>query len=344
MSDSPKDDKNIGFDAGKQTRHTPNPDNFIEGISDMLELFGNHIYPIGVDMGNDALTLVQMANGADTVRLFAADSIEYPPDIKPGSVSWQRWAIKATSELVARGRFQGKKAIAALPAGEVFIDTIQMPKAPEGELHNAILNHLKPKLQITPEDVLMEHVKTDSENILVMATDKTKLYRHLAIYEKSRLKITSISVWPMAVLKAYTHLWARHMGKNDKPVMLLDIGKSYTNIAICDSKNLYFAYSAPVGAKNLDIDRMVDLLISEMDMCRARFRSIHKGPQVNHIIFVSGHAVDKDIYSKIAKCAKISAQIGDCLDAVGANRSDKASYENHVRHANWITAMGLSLS
>ena len=307
-------------------------------------MFGNHTYPIGVDMGDDALTLVQMANGGDSIRLFAADSIEYPPDVKPGSISWQRWAIEATAGLIARGRFQGKKAIAALPAGEVFVDTVPMPKAPEDELQNAILNQLKPKLRVDPEDVLMEHVKTNTNNILVMATDRTKLYRHLAIYEKTRLKVASISVWPMAVLKAYAHLWARHMGQDDSPVMLLDIGKSCTNIVICDRKNPYFAHSAPVGAKNLEIERMVDLLKSEMDMCRARFRSIHKGPQVNHIIFVSGHAVDNDIYTKIAKVAKMSAQIGDCFEAVGANQSDKAGNENNLRHANWITAMGLSLS
>jgi Tfp pilus assembly PilM family ATPase len=310
----------------------------------MLELFGNHTYPIGVDMGDNALTLVQMTNDMDAIRLLAADNIEYPPDIKPGSASWQRWAIEATAESVAHGRFQGKKVITALPAGEVFIETIKMPEAPEGELHNAILNHLKPKLKINPDEVLMEHVKTDSENILVMATDKTKLYRHLAIYEKARLKVVSISVWPMAVLRAYTHLWARHMGQDDKPVMLLSIGKSCTNIVICDSVNLYFAHTAPVGAKNLEIDRMVDLLGSEMDMCRVRFRSTHKRPQVNHIIFVSGHAVDNDIYTKIAKWAHMSAQIGDCFDAVGATRPDQPGPENHAQHANWITAMGLSLS
>ena len=307
-------------------------------------MFGNHTYPIGVDMGDDALTLVQMANGSDAVRLHAAYSIEYPPDMKPGSASWQRWAIEATAGSVASGRFQGKKVIAALPAGEVFVDTIPMPKAPDGELQNAILNHLKPKLRINPEDVLMEHVKADGENILVMATDRTKLYRHLAIYEKARLKVASISSWPMAVLKAYTHLWARHMGQDDNPVVLLDIGKSCTNIVICDSTNLYFAHSAPVGVKHLDIDRMADLLDSQMDMCRVRFRSIHKRLQVNQIIFVSGHTVDKEIYTKIAKRAQMPAQIGDCFEAVGAARPAQSGPENHARHANWITAMGLSLS
>lgn len=310
----------------------------------MLRLFANHIYPIGVDIGNDALTLVQMTDYMNTVRLLAADNIEYPADIKLGSSVWQRWAIDATAKSVAHGRFQGKKVIAALPASEVFIDTMKAPKAPGDDLRNAIINHLKPKIRIPPDNILTEHIKTDGDNMLVMATDKTKCYRHLAIYEKARLKVASISVWPMAILRTYTHLWARHMGQDDKPVMLLDIGKSCTNIVICDSTNLYFAHSSPVGAQNLEIDRMVDLLCSEMDMCRVKFRSTYKKAQVIHIIFVSGQAVDKDIYTKIAKRAQMSAQIGDCLDAVNNNHQDQAGLKNHAPHANWIIAMGLSLS
>jgi len=312
----------------------------------MVKLFGNHAYPIGVDMGDDALTLVQMANGKgkNVVRLHASCSIEYPASVKPGSPSWQRWAIAVITKSVTYGRFKGKKVIATMPAREVFIDTIRTPKVSEVELQNAILNHLKPKLDIAPENALMQHFKTDSENILVMATDKTKLYKHLAIYENARLKVASISIWPIAVLKAYSRLWARCVGQDDNPVMLLDVAKSYTNIIICDSANLYFARSAPVGAGKLDTDRMFDLLNSEIDMCRARFKSTYKRLQVNQIIFVSGHAVDNNIYTKIAERAQMPAQIGDCLDAIGATRPDQDGPGNNVRYANWMTAMGLSLS
>lgn len=245
---------------------------------------------------------------------------------------------------VSRGNFQGKKVIAALPASEVFIEAMKTPKASGDELQNAILKHLKPKLQITPDNMLIKHVKNDSENILVMASDKTKLYRQLAIFEKARLKVMAFFVWPMAILKIYTYLWARHMGQDDNAVMLLDIGKRCTNIVICDSTNLYLAHSSPVGTKNLGVDRMVDLLNSEMDMCRVKFRSTYKKSQVNHIIFVSGLAVDKDIYTNIAQRAQMSAQIGDCLDAVGAACCDQAALKNHDPYASWITAMGLSLS
>jgi len=310
----------------------------------MVKLFENHAYPIGVDMSSDALTLVQMANGGTVFRIHASVNIARPDSIEPGSPSWQKWAIEMMTKSMKFGRFQGKKVIAALPVGDVFIDTIRMPKVPEAELKNAIINQLTSKLGIAPEDMQMEYLKTDNENILVMATDKAKLYKHLAIYEKAHLKVANISIWPIAVLKAYVRLWAKRNGQDDKPVMLLDIAKSYTNIVICDSTNIYYAHSAPVGYRNLDIERMVDLLNSEMDMCRGKFRSTYKKPPINHAIFVSGYAVDKDIYTKIAKRAQMSAQIGDCFEAVGAARPDQAGPENRASLTNWITAMGLSLS
>jgi Tfp pilus assembly PilM family ATPase len=321
-----------------------NPVNFMGFIKNMVGFFKNNTYPIGVDMGDDALTLVQMANGTGNVRLHASMSVKCPDSVEPGSPSWQKWAVEMMGQSISYGRFRGKNVVAAMPPREVFIDTIRMPRVPEAELQNAILNDLAPKLGVDPKDILMEYLKTNSENILVMATDNTKLYKHLAIYEKARLKVASISIWPLAVLNAYSHLWARRMEKNDNPVMLLDIAKSYTNIIICDSANLYFARSAPVGIQNLDIDRMIDLLNSEMDMCRIRFRSIYQKPPLSNIIFVSGHSLDTEIYTKIAKRAQMSAQIGDCFEAVGAASPDKAGSEKRTSHANWMTAMGLSLS
>jgi len=304
----------------------------------------NHIYPIGVHMGDDALTIVQMANGHNALNLLAYYSIQYPEATKCSSSSWQKWAIEVINQSIAFGQFHGKTIIAAMSPSEVFIDTIKMSKVPEHEFKTAILDYLSPKLKITPDNIIMEHFKTDSENVLVIGTDRTKLYRHLAVYERAHLKVASISVWPFAIMKAYACLWIKRKNQNEDPVMLLDIGKSCANIVICDSKKLYFARSAPVGAKNLDTDRMIDLLNSEMDMCRVRFRSLYNKPPVNQIIFVSGYAVDKDICTKIAKRAQMSAQIGDCLETVKASLPDGTGPSRHRASATWMTAIGLSLS
>jgi cephalosporin hydroxylase len=166
----------------------------------------------------------------------------------------------------------------------------------------------------------------------------------LAIYEEACLKVVAISVWPMAVQRPYAHFWARRLGQDDKPVMLIDIGKSYTYLVICDSSNVYFAHASPVGAKKLESERMLDLLSSEIDMYRVKFRSIYKGFHINNIIFVSGHTIDKDIYTEIAMRAQVLARIGDCLDAAGHSRHDQAILKNHTPYVNCMTAMGLSLS
>lgn len=310
----------------------------------MLRLFRNPTHSIGMSIGDNALTLVQMAQNTDSVRLHAADSIEYPKGIELGSASWQRWTIDTMAKSIEHGQFKGNKVIAALPPSEVFIDTIKIPKTAESKLNDIILNHLKCKLNITPDNMLIKHLKVDSENILVMASDKTRLYRNLAIYEKAYLKVTALSVWPMAGQKAYGHFWARRLGQDDKPVMLLDIGKSYTYLVICDSSKVYFAHTSPVGAQKLESERMVDLLGSEMDMCRVKSRSIYKGLHIDHLIFVSGHRIDKDIYIEIARRAQVPARIGDCLDAAGVSRHDQVALKSHTPYANWITAMGLSLS
>jgi Tfp pilus assembly PilM family ATPase len=296
-----------------------------------------------MSIGDNALTLVQMTENTDSVRLQAADSIEYPKDIQLGSPSWQKWTIETLTKSIEHGQFQGNKVIAALPPSEVFIDTIKISKKAESKLDDIIRDHLKRK-NITPENMLIKHFEADTENILVMASDKTRLHRNLAIYEKAYLDVVALSAWPMANQKAYSHFWARRLGQDDKPVMLLDIGKSHTYIVICDRVTVYFAHASPVGAQKLESERMVDLLNSEMDMCRVKFRSIYKGFHINHLIFVSGHTIDKDIYTEIATRAQMQARIGDCLEAVGVSRHDQAALKSHAPHANWITAVGLSLS
>ncbi len=308
----------------------------------MLRFLTNHVYPIGVDAGDDALTLAQMAKDINGIRLLAADRIECPGDMRPGSIAWQEWAVEAIAESVTEGRFQGRKVIAAQSAGDVFVETIKMPQLAEDELQHAIINRILPTLKIDPDNLLIRHVRSNSKNIFVMASDRAKLLRHMAMYEKARLKVEAISVWPMAALGAYASLWARHVGQDD-PVALLDIGRKSTRIVICDSVNLYFAHPSSVGATDLESDRMVDLLGSEMDSCRVKFKSTYKESRVDHIIFVSGHSVDKNIYTAIARRAQMSAQIGDCLDAVRIRQPELADLRNHAPHANWITAMGLSL-
>ena len=158
----------------------------------MLCFSKDHSYPIGVDMGDDTVKIVQVANGngSSGVKLISGGSKNRPGDIEPGSSDWQRWAIETLQELITNGNFRGKDVVAAMPSGEVFIDHMKMPRAKDGKVEDAVISAIKPKLSYDSEEAMIKYTQTEDDNILVTAVDRKKIDIHLAIYEKAEDKET----------------------------------------------------------------------------------------------------------------------------------------------------------
>ena len=314
--------------------------------------------PIGVDMGDDALTMVQFENDKRGVSLIAAGSKNRPEDIELGSSNWQRWAIEAIRELTVNGKFQGRDVIAAIPASEVFIDHIKMPKIEKDKLQDALFSKIKQKLPFEADDAMIKYLPAEGDNFMVVAVERKKIDRHLAIYEKANLQIKSIAVWPTALTNSYVRFFGRRKSDVEAIVMLLNIDTSYTNVVICRHKNPLFACSIPVGAKQLgmapnlneghlaaSVDEMMAKLVLELTGCRRRFGSMHEGAKIERLIFLSSHTVDEDICTTIAKQLGMPAQMGDCLAAVETvNLYNSLGMDRRQCKVNWAAAFGLSLS
>jgi Tfp pilus assembly PilM family ATPase len=206
---------------------------------------------------------------------------------------------------------------------------------------------------------MIKYLPAEDDNIMVVAVERKKIDRHLAIYERANLQIKSIVVWPTALTNSYTRFFGRRKSDVEAVVMLLNIDANYTNVVICRHRNPLFACSIPVGAKQLDraaanrdgkysgniADEMIAKLVLELTVCRRHFGSMHQEAQIERLIFLSSHTVDRDICTIIAKQLGMPAQIGDCLAAVEtANLYDGLAIDRRQCKVNWATAFGLSLS
>jgi len=323
----------------------------------MLWFLKNRTYPIGVDIGDDTLKLVQLANSGNGVSLIAGGSENRPEDVKPGSGDWQRWAIEAIRKLTANGEFRGREAVAAMPASEVFIDHLKMPKIENDKLEAVLLSKIKQKLPVESEGAMIKYIPTEEDNVMVIAAEREKVDRHLAIYERANLQIKSIAVWPAALANSYTRFFGRRKTDIEAIVMLLEIEPNRTNVVICRHKNLLFARSIPIGAKQLEnapecdegrsvpqADEMMTRLVLELTACRRHFDSMHRKAQMERLIFFSGRAADKEICTAIAKQLEMPAQMGDCLAAVEIASPYDSGIDRRGCRVNWATAFGLSLS
>lgn len=316
-------------------------------------------YPIGVDIGDDSLKLVQLGNDGNGTTLIACGSENRPDDVKPGSADWQRWAIETIQRLTVNSDFQGRRAIAAMPASEVFIDHIRVPKKNDGKREDVIFSKVKQKLPFEPvrNNVMIKHIPTEDNNILVMATERKIIDRHLAVYEKAGLAIKSIGAWPVALTNCYARFFGMRKSDIEAIVMLICIEANCTNAVICHHKNLLFARSIPIGNKELNDEKVVTRLVLELIACRRHFGSMYQNAQVERVIFLSSNAVDRKVCTTVAKQLEMPAQTGDCLAAVKIAdpcRSGTATDEGAAASAetvpeewgqvNWATAFGLSLS
>jgi Tfp pilus assembly PilM family ATPase len=324
-------------------------------------------YPIGVDMEDDTLTMVQLGNNGKGTILIAGSSKNRPEDIEPGSSSWQRWAIENVRELIANGKFRGKDVIATIPTSEVFIDNIKMPNIEKDKLQGAIFSKIKHKLPFEPDDAMIKYIPAEEDNVLVIATERKKIDRHLAIYERAELQIKSIAVWPTALINSYVKFFGRRKSDVEAIVMLLDIDTNHTNVVICRHRNPLFARSIPIGSKQLEMaakgveqhlgtgtktaatssstmSEPTAKLVLELAACKRRFGSMHEEDRIERLIFFSSQTVDREICTTIAKQLEMPAQMGDCLAAIETANLYSLGIDRRQCKVNWATAFGLSLS
>lgn len=324
----------------------------------MFGLKKNRTCPIGIDLGHGSLKLAQLENNGVGTILVAGNSKYTPEDMQPGSSVWQKWAIETIRLLTTYGQFHSRDVVAAMPTGDVFIDHLKMPKAKSGDMQNVIFSKIKQKLpfESLEENTMMQCIPTEEGNVLVMATERRMIDRHLAIYERAGLSIKSMGVWPVALVNCYVKFFGRRKSDLESVVMLICVESDCTNVVICRHANLLLARSLPIGAQKLDDENAATKLVMELTACKRQFGLIYRNARIERLIFLSGQSVCREIYATIAKQLEMPAQMGDCMAAVEIGKScrlgrddrNQTEVSNHIdrrdHHLNWAVAFGLSLS
>jgi Tfp pilus assembly PilM family ATPase len=316
----------------------------------MVWFLNNQVCPIGVDMGSKHIKLAQLSQNEDGIAVLAAARETKPEDIDGASSTYQRWAIKTIRDMISQGVFKGKKVITALPASDIFIDQVKVSRVTDEQMRPAVLSKVESHLPFDPAGALVQFIiiNPGSEcDVLVLATERTKVDRHLAIYEQAGLNVQAISLWPLAMVSAYTSFFGRRRSDLESVVLLLEMGANCAKIVICRHSELLFARLVPIGMNHLTSQEMLKRLVHEIVSCVRYFDSTMRGIKLDRLLFLTGQGTDKDLCEAVVQLAQhlqIPAQIGDVLAAVHVGDPDTHAVERRNCTINWTAAFGLSLS
>ena len=313
----------------------------------------NRAYPIGAEPARDVLKLVQVGRDERGMSLIGCESRKRPADVEPDSGGWQRWAVEALREMTANGKFHGREVVATIPANDVFVDHISMPQsAGKGgnreSLQETVLSRIKHRLTFESDDIVLRFIPTLGDNGMVIAIEREKIDRHLAIYERANLQIKSIGIWPTAMSKSYFSLFCGGGGNGvGEAVMLVGIDEDATNVVVCRDGKALFARSISIGAGQFEDEGMVTRLVLELAACRGKFEFLYSKMPIERLVFFSGCREGETYRATCAAIAgqlEIAAQIGDCLAAVTRADANVELPPDCDYEFNWSTVLGLSLS
>lgn len=214
--------------------------------------------PIGIDFGSDSLRMAQVRFDGTDHKLFAAACADVPAHAQMNPDARFDYFTETVRDLLSQGKFHGRQCILSLPAHQMYIHHLRLPKMDEANFTKAIRWELKGKLPIDTLGALIRHIVAgelpDSDGkleVIVLAAAREGIERYLKVAAKCRLDVVGMNVEPMALVDCFSHV---HRRKTDSEVVNLyvDIGAAGTRATIAQGTSILFARSIPIGGNELN--------------------------------------------------------------------------------------------
>jgi len=241
-----------------------------------LGFFKSSLAPVAIDFGYAELKLLQVQPG-ETATLIAAAREVIPEVVRNDPAARQSFLSDRLPKLIRDGGFKGKTAICSIPAWQTFVQHMQVRG---GEGPDDITNQLKAQLQAViacdPNNVVVRHVEVGEvfrENqtmleVICFAVARDVVMRQIELLNKCRMEIGGFHAEPIAVVKAFEHLYRRE-GDDRTTTLYVDLGASCTKAMIAHGRDIRFAKSIPVGGRHFD-QRLTEVLNCDAAAARAQ--------------------------------------------------------------------------
>ena len=318
----------------------------------MLEFLRTKVVPIGIDLGSSSLKLVQLCATEGRIELVAAAACEVPQEIRNNPDFLHEWYIPTIRQVLSSGSFRGRRAVTCLPARDVVTHHLRLSKGNPDELSEMVAVEAQEKLSFNVSPQLLQYVVAgevyDGEEakleVILMALDQAGLDRHLELLDRTKLESLTISVEPVAMLRALSPLLQQEdiLGN---AIMFVDLGREASRIAIAHGEELAFCRTLNIASSAESASHLVKRLSEEIRKCLLYHDSVFQERPVTQLIFVGGGAKDASLCEQLGAAARLDHQRGDPLARI-AEDTLSGAHSDFVEGGNncdWTVAVGLSL-
>ncbi len=246
----------------------------------MISLRAQRLSPIGVDIGQSSIKLVQLSKDRKTVLHAARWDL---PGAQPGEDGAE--TAHAVRDALSKGldsrRFSGRRAVVCLGAGQLFVQNLRVASTPEMDLDDAVRQGAQGKLPYSLEEAELRYVEAADvrhgdalrREIILLACHRDRLQAFLQPIVDVGLQPIAVDTEPTALLRSYAAQF-RRADDQEACSMFVNIGARQTLVVIAQAE-------APLFVKYLDVGgRLMAEAVArglDMDLPAASMLRMHNG-------------------------------------------------------------------
>lgn len=221
-------------------------------------MFTNTIYPLGLDINDESIKIIQLVERVDKIKIQAISKISLPHGtIVNGEIMQKENLVKAIKEAIGSpvaGKFTTDEVVVNLPEQKTFIKLIEIEKTPN-DLANVIETEMEKHIPLQVNDIyydwqVIKNLPT-SQMILIGAAPQKIVDDYASIIEQAGLSIAAMEIESVCLCRSLLPEENSKIKDKKNNYAILNIGSSKTNLIVYAQGTIIFTFSMPIAGKDL---------------------------------------------------------------------------------------------
>lgn len=231
-------------------------------------LSNSSTYPIGLDISDLSIKLVQLNQVRDKIKIQALGKLNLPQGIiSQGEIKNKPELIKAIRKIISAplfGKVSSEEVVACLPESKTFIKLIEVQKSPNA-LADVIGSEIEKHVPLAASDIYYDwqviEDLADKYLVLIGAAPKEIVNQYTAMLDEAKLSPVALEIEPVAIARGLL----KEEAADAKPASsetktkletglnygLIDIGAEHTCMIFYSGNTILFTVSMPISGEEI---------------------------------------------------------------------------------------------
>ncbi|MBE0534298.1 MAG: pilus assembly protein PilM [Phycisphaerae bacterium] len=244
-------------------------------------LLGNNAGPIGLDLGHDAIRMIQLAFAADRISVIAAQETDIPHDL-PDAEAVREFTVRALRKMLGDGGFSGREVVSCLSNDRLRIKSLRLDTTDPVEIELQLKTEVAQRFGLNADRDEIRYMIAGSvyqgdeikNEVIFFGMDNESITDHLSLLEEAGLIPVAIDAVPCALFRSFQASLRRQEDQCQVSV-LVNVEELYTTVLIARGQEIIFVKQIAVAAARLtaEVASRLHVTADEAKLLRAGLKA-----------------------------------------------------------------------